>query len=155
MTSTACLGCCLGKNRPADPKLSWLLTRCGKRPMTSVDGSNPPLRHDCLIAQASFHTAFLLCNERRESLSLAPLLPRPIHFRMHHSHVSRKRIVARKGLFFRAQMTPHFLLARIVDRVLMPCQIIRPREDRVAWFARRRIDSLALVGASLRIAQSQ
>lgn len=50
MTSTACLGSCLGKNRPADPKPSWLLTRCGKRPMTSVDGN----RHDCLIAQASF-----------------------------------------------------------------------------------------------------
>ena len=55
-----------------------------------------------------------------------------------------ERIVPRKRLLLGAQMTAHFLLARIVDRVLVACEVVRPAENRVARLARRRVNSFAL-----------
>ena len=50
-------------------------------------------------------------------------------------------------------MTAHFLLSSSVDRMLMPCEIVRPGEDRIACFACRRVDAFALVRASLGVAE--
>jgi hypothetical protein len=50
--------------------------------------------------------------------------------------MSRERIIPGEGLLFGAQMTAHFLLSRVVDRVFMSSEIIRPREDGVARLAR-------------------
>lgn len=66
-----------------------------------------------------------------------------------------ERVIAREGLFLRAQMTPHLLLARIVDGVLVARKIVGPGEDRIAWLARRRINPLAPVRPRLRVAHTQ
>lgn len=60
-------------------------------------------------------------------------------------HVSRQRIVARERLGFIAQCTADLLLAYVVNRVLMSCEIVWTREDCVARFACGGVDALALV----------
>jgi len=72
--------------------------------------------------------------------------------RVHHSQMSGEGIVPAERLLLGAQRTVHFLLAGIVDRVLVPGQIVRSREDGVARLARRWVDALALVWPRLRIA---
>lgn len=84
--------------------------------------------------------------------SPATLFARPIHFGVHNTHVSGKRIIAAKCLLLGTEMTPHFLLACVVDGIFMTGQIIRPGENRVAGLPSRRVDSLTAVGTSLRIA---
>lgn len=85
--------------------------------------------------------------------SAASLLARPVHLGMHHAHVSGEGVIATEGLLLSAKMAPHLLLARVVNRIFVPSKIVGPREDRIAWFARRRIDPLTLVGTSLGIAE--
>ena len=65
---------------------------------------------------------------------------------MHNSHMPREGIVPREE-FLHAHVTAHLLLAVIVYRVLVPCQVVAAAEDRVARFARAGIDALALVRA--------
>lgn len=92
--------------------------------------------------------------KRSASVSItapASLLTRPVDFGMDHPHVPGQRIIAREGLLLRAQMTSDLLLTGVVDRVLVPRKIIRPREDRIAGFPSRRVDPLTFVGASLRV----
>lgn len=71
---------------------------------------------------------------------------------MDDAHMASKRIIARKGLFFSAQMASDFLLAYVVDGVFVAGEIIRSGEDGVAWFARGRIDALAPVRTCLAVA---
>ena len=85
--------------------------------------------------------------------SPASLLARPIHFGVHHTHVSGQCIIATEGLLLSAEMASHLLLARIVDRIFMSGKIVGPREDRIAWLASRRVDPLTLVRTSLRVAK--
>jgi hypothetical protein len=63
-------------------------------------------------------------------------------------------IVAAEGLLFLTNWAVNFLLSGIVDGVLMPGEIVRPRENGVARLARGRVNSFALVrpglGVSLR-----
>jgi hypothetical protein len=66
-------------------------------------------------------------------------------------HVARECVVARKRLFLDAQCAAHLLLARVVDRVLVPGQVVGPREDGVAGLAGRGVDALALVRPRLRV----
>lgn len=73
---------------------------------------------------------------------------------MHDPHVSGQRIIPREGLLLGAEVTSHFLLPRVMNRVFVACQIIRPREDRVARFAGARVYPLTFVRAGLRIAES-
>jgi len=47
----------------------------------------------------------------------------------------------------------HF--ATVVDRVLVPGEIVRPGEDGVARLASARVDPVASMGSSLRVAQGQ
>lgn len=56
----------------------------------------------------------------------ATLLARPVNLRVHHTHVSSECVIATEGLLFCAQMASHLLLARVVDRILMASQVVRP-----------------------------
>lgn len=95
----------------------------------------------------------MLDGEEASIPSTASLLAGPIHFGVHHSHVSGQCIIATEGLLFGAKMTPHLLLAGVVDGILVAGQIVGPGENRVARLASRWIDPFALVRASLRIAK--
>lgn len=53
---------------------------------------------------------------------------------MADAEMSGQRIVPAECLLLSTQMTPHFLLARIVDGVLMSCEIVWARENGVARF---------------------
>lgn len=64
---------------------------------------------------------------------------------MHDAHVSCQRIAPAECLFFRAQMASDLLLAVVVDRVLMPRQIVAAAEDGVARLPRLGIDIYAPV----------
>jgi len=68
---------------------------------------------------------------------------------MYHAHMSSQCVVAGESLFFRAQVTSDLLLAPIVNGVLVPRQIVRPREDRVAGLARAGVDPITAVRTSL------
>lgn len=48
----------------------------------------------------------------------------------------RERIVPAKALLLGAQRTMHLLLARIVNRVFMSREIVRPGEDGIARLSR-------------------
>jgi hypothetical protein len=69
---------------------------------------------------------------------------------MHNTQVSCQCVVPAECLLLGAQRTMHLLLPGIVDGILVPGQIVRPREDRVARLARRGIDSLTLCQVSMR-----
>lgn len=87
------------------------------------------------------------------SVSSPALLAWPVDFGMNHTHVSCQSIVSAEGLVLVTDVTAHLLLPGSVDRMLVPCKIVRPRKDRVACFACRRVDAFALVRASLGVAE--
>lgn len=70
-----------------------------------------------------------------------------------HAEVPCKGVVPTERLLLRAQVTAHLLLARVVDGVLVPCEVVRPREDGVARLPSRGVDALALVGSFLGVAE--
>jgi hypothetical protein len=63
---------------------------------------------------------------RGAAFSFSPRLAWPIELRVHDPHVSSERIVSRKRLLFLAQVAAHLHLARVVDRVLVPRQVVGP-----------------------------
>lgn len=65
-------------------------------------------------------------------MQLALLLPDPIHIGVDNSHVSRKSIVAGESLFLSTEVASDFLLARVVNRVLVASKVVWPREDGIA-----------------------
>lgn len=69
------------------------------------------------------------------------------------AEVPGERIVATEGFLFRAQVAAHLLLARVVDGVLVPGEVVRAREDRVARLVGRGVDALAAVRSFLRVAR--
>jgi len=87
--------------------------------------------------------------------SPSAVLPREVNFGVHDAHVPRERVAARKGFFLLAERAARLLLADVVDRVLVPREIVRPREDGVARLSRSWIDALALVRPRLRVALHQ
>lgn len=87
--------------------------------------------------------------------SAAPVLSREVYLWMDDSHVSGESVIPGEGLFLGAERTPDLLLADVVDRVFVPCEIVRPREDGIAGLACRRVDTLALVRPGLRVALQQ
>lgn len=92
------------------------------------------------------------CDQLWSSLIAASLLARPINFGMHNAHMPCKGIIPTEGLLFGAQVASDLKLARIVDRIFVPSQIVRSREDRIARLSSRWVDALALVRSSLRVA---
>jgi len=73
------------------------------------------------------------------------VLSRKVDLRMDYAHMTGERVTSGEGLFFNAQGTPHLLFAHIVNSVLVPCQIVRPREDGVAGLSSGWIDALTFV----------
>lgn len=82
------------------------------------------------------------------SLALAKALDLGVH----NSHVPSKRIVSREGFLLATHRASDLLLTAIVYRILVSCEIVRPREDRVAWLVGRRVDARTLVWSGLRVA---
>ena len=82
----------------------------------------------------------------------APVLTRKVHLRMHDTHVSRQSIIAREGLLLYAERAADFLLAGIVNSILVTGEIIRTREDRIAGLAGCGVDALTLVRPRLGVA---
>jgi len=82
----------------------------------------------------------------------APALGQVDVIRVDDTQMAGEGVVPAERLLLGAQRTVHLLLAGIVDRVLVPGQIVRPREDGVARLARRWVDALALVWPRLRVA---
>lgn len=74
-----------------------------------------------------------------------------VDFRMNNPHMPGEGVVPRERLLFYTQRTAHFLLARIVNCVLVSGEVVWPREDGVAGLACRGVDSLALVRPRLRV----
>ena len=67
-------------------------------------------------------TAFDPLPDDIDTLVVAPpsCLAREIHIRMDDAHVTSERVVPAESLLFGAEMTPHFLLAIVVDCVFVP-----------------------------------
>jgi len=78
----------------------------------------------------------------------APALGQVDVIRVDDTQMAGEGVVPAERLLLGAQRTVHLLLAGIVDRVLVPGQIVRPREDGVARLARRWVDALALCQVS-------
>jgi len=73
-------------------------------------------------------------------------------FGVDHSEMSRERIVTGEGFLLGAKWAVNLLLAGVVDSIFVACEIVRPREYRVAWLSSAGINPLALVRSSLRVA---
>lgn len=65
--------------------------------------------------------------------------------------VTNQGVAARKEFVVIANLTSHFRLGRIVNRIFVPCQIVRPRENGVTRFPCRWINPHATVRAGLSI----
>ena len=83
---------------------------------------------------------------------MSPPLPRLRNLRMHNPHMPRQRIIPRKRLLLPTVLAPHLPLCIVVDRILMPGQIVRSAKDRIAGLACARIFACALVRAGLGVA---
>jgi hypothetical protein len=79
------------------------------------------------------------------------MLAGEIDIGMYNAHVSSEGIRARECLLFLTQCAPDFLLARIMNRILVTRQIVGSREYGVARLARRRVGPLALVRPGLTV----
>jgi hypothetical protein len=82
----------------------------------------------------------------------SPILAREIDLWVYHTHVSSQGIVATESLLLHTQCATDFLLSHVVYGVLVPGEVIWPRENCIAGFPCCRIDALTLVRASLRVA---
>lgn len=80
------------------------------------------------------------------------VLPWEVNFGMHNAHVPRESVAAGEEFFFLAQCASGLLLANVVDRILVPRKIVRPRENCVARLSGPGVDALAFVRPSLRVA---
>jgi len=72
-----------------------------------------------------------------------------------HAIVSSECVCPAECLFVGAQVAAHLLLARIVNRIFMPCQVVGPREDGIAGLASTRVDAVAPVWAGLAVEEAR
>jgi hypothetical protein len=94
-----------------------------------------------------------LCERARSLIPApAPLFAGPVNFRVNDTHVPSQSIIAGERLFLGAQMAADLLLTGVVDRILVPRQVVWSREDRPAWLACLRVDPVAPVGTGLGVA---
>lgn len=107
----------MGDRGPTDVSVDLPGPRQSQCGANDVKGFHPSC---CVITQT---------NRPHSIAAAASLLARPVDFGVHHSHMPGQCIIARESLFFGAQMTADLLLAGIVDRVFVPCQIVGSRED--------------------------
>jgi len=90
----------------------------------------------------------------RLSSTASSVLARELNIRVTNSVVSRKRISATKRLLLRTQIAVHLLLLGVVDRILVSCQVVRPREDGIARLARAWVDAVTTVRSGLAVKQA-
>lgn len=81
--------------------------------------------------------------------SAATMLAGEVDIRMDDAHMPCQCIVARERLVLYTECAADLLLPGVVDRVLMPGEVVGPGEDGVARLAGRRIDPFTLVRAGL------
>ncbi len=74
---------------------------------------------------------------------------------MNDAHMPSKRVVARERLLLDTKRTSDFLFADVVNRILVPGQVVRTREDGGARLAGGRVDAIALVRARLGVPRSE
>lgn len=89
------------------------------------------------------------------SSTASSVLARELNIRVTDSVVSRQRIGATKCLLFCTQIAVHLLLLSVVDRILVPCQVVRTREDGIARLARAWVDAVTAVGSGLAVEQAR
>lgn len=77
------------------------------------------------------------------------VLARELDFRVADTEMSCESIRTAEGLFLRAQVAAHLLLATIVNSVLVSSQVVGAREDCVARLSRAWVYAFAAVGAGL------
>lgn len=77
--------------------------------------------------------------------STTPVFAGEVDLRMDDSHVSGQSVIARERLLLYAKGASDFLLACIVDCVLMTREVVRSREDGVAGLASGGVDALTFV----------
>lgn len=68
---------------------------------------------------------------------------------MAHPVVSCECVCTAKRLLLIAEIAPYLLFACVVDRVLVPREIVGPRENSVTRLASTRVDAVAFVRTSL------
>lgn len=85
--------------------------------------------------------------------STATVLAGKFHVGMADTVMPCQCICAAERLLLGTQVAPDLLLAAIVNRVLVPCEVVRSGEDSVARLASARVDAATLVGPVLRVHQ--
>jgi len=68
--------------------------------------------------------------------------------------VTGECICTAECLLVGAEVTSHLLLTCVVNRILMPCQVVGPGEDGIARLARARVDAVATVWSCLAVQQA-
>ena len=83
-------------------------------------------KRPCRRRQISSHVILRVIVEIGSSLlsAAAPLLAREVNVGMHDPHVPGERVTAGEGLLLRAEAASDFLLAVVVNRVLMASQVV-------------------------------
>lgn len=79
------------------------------------------------------------------------MLSRELQIRVTDAVMPGKRIRAAKRLLLGTNVATDLLFAPIVNRILVSCQVVGPREDGVARLASAGVDAFAFVRPSLRI----
>jgi len=67
--------------------------------------------------------------------------------------MSRQSIGSAESLFLGAQVASDLQLAGVVDGVLVPRQVVWPREDGAAWLASAGVDSVTTMRSGLGVEQ--
>jgi hypothetical protein len=79
------------------------------------------------------------------------MLAGQLHVGMADTVMPGKRICAAERFLLSAEIASNLLLASIVDRILVPGKIVRPREHRIARLVRARVNAIASVRARLTV----
>jgi len=87
------------------------------------------------------------------SPTASSVLARELNIRVTDSVVSGQCIGATECLLFGTQIAVHLLLLGVVDGILVPCQVVRPRKDGIARLARAWVDAVTAVGSGLAVEQ--
>lgn len=83
------------------------------------------------------------------------MLAGELNIRVTNSVVSRKRISATERLLLGTQVAVHLLLLGVVDGILVPGQIVGPREDGIAGLASAWVDAVTAMGSGLAVEQAR
>lgn len=91
----------------------------------------------------------------RLSSTASSVLAGELNIRVTNSVVSRKRISATECLLLGTQVAVHLLLLGIVNGILVPGQVVGPREDGIAGLASAWVDAVTAMGSGLAVEQAR